>query len=47
MDKTGKPVISPQFAFAWSFSEGLAAVMIGGKCGFIDKSGKFVWEPSE
>ena len=33
--KTGTFVINPQFDRAWSFSEGLAAVRIGGKWGFI------------
>ena len=34
--------IQPQFDEATDFSEGLAAVKIGGKWGFVDKSGKFV-----
>jgi hypothetical protein len=47
--KTGTMVINPQFDEAQPFSEGLAAVRIGGeedgKWGFIDKSGKFVINP--
>ena len=51
----GKVHISPQFEFAWEFSEGLAPVRRGGQWGFIDKTGKFViplqfefaWEFSE
>ncbi len=35
-------VIPPQFDFVFDFSNGLAAVEIGGKWGFIDKSGKIV-----
>jgi len=31
--------------FSQSFSEGLASVVIDGKYGFIDKTGKFVIEP--
>ena len=41
----GIPQIGPQFEFARRFSEGLAAVDIGGKIGFIDKAGKLVIEP--
>ncbi|HPO12187.1 MAG TPA: WG repeat-containing protein [Candidatus Hydrogenedentes bacterium] len=42
IDKTGAWVIPPQFDYARSFSEGLAAVEKDGKTGFIDKQGKFV-----
>ncbi len=49
IDKTGHFVINPQFDFAWIFSEGLAAVLIGdeetGKWGYIDKTGHFVINP--
>ncbi len=52
IDKTGQIVINPQFKFAWSFSEGLAAVeigdkqaILGGKWGYIDKTGKYVINP--
>nr|MBA2747262.1 WG repeat-containing protein [Tatlockia sp.] len=41
-DRTGKQVISPQFDLANSFSEGLAAVKIKDKCGYINKIGKVV-----
>jgi hypothetical protein len=40
--QTGKLVISPQFNQAYPFSQGLAAVNIGDKWGYIDKTGKFV-----
>lgn len=44
---TGKFVINPQFAEAYSFREGLAAVKVGdektGKWGFIDTKGLFVF----
>ena len=50
MDKTGKTVISPQFDSTLNedgvtFSEGLAAVYVGDKWGYIDKTGKFVIPP--
>ena len=38
-------MISPQFDEAHPFSEGLAAVVIGAKLGFIDKAGKLVITP--
>ena len=43
--ETGKLVILAQFDEAHSFSQGLAAVKVGSKWGFIDKSGKFVIQP--
>ena len=42
IDKTGKIVIEPQFDIVENFSEGLAAVVIGGKRGYIDKTGVFI-----
>ena len=41
----GNVAIDFRFDSCRSFSEGLAAVMIGGKWGYIDKSGKMVIEP--
>jgi hypothetical protein len=38
-------IIEPQFEEAGIFSEGLAAIEINGKWGYIDKSGKLVIEP--
>src|ERR1035437_8425370 len=47
--QTGRMVISPQFESVGSFSDGLAAVLVGegdrGKWGFIDKSGRMVIAP--
>jgi len=49
IDKSGQFVIKPQFQDAQPFSEGLAAVQIGGvdqyRYGYIDKTGKFVIKP--
>lgn len=39
-------VIAPQFAHAFPFSEGLAAVVKDDKIGFIDRNGSFVIEPA-
>ena len=35
--KTGKFVINPKFDSAYGFSEGLAAVVIDGKWGYISR----------
>ena len=50
VDKTGKTVIEPKYDYAYSFYNGLAAVVVKDsdgvlKYGFIDKSGKYVVEP--
>lgn len=39
---SGSFVIAPQFDWVSSFSEGLAAVMVGERYGFIDETGRFV-----
>jgi hypothetical protein len=41
VDKTGAMVIPPQFKYVGVFHEGLAAVSVGDKWGYIDKTGKF------
>ena len=46
IDNKGKVVIKPQLQFAETFSEGLAKVDISNRHGYIDKTGKYVWEPS-
>src|SRR5215471_698742 len=44
-DQTAHVVIPPRFDDAGPFSEGLAAVRIGPKNGYIDKTGTFVITP--
>ncbi|MGZ5189646.1 MAG: WG repeat-containing protein [Flavisolibacter sp.] len=44
LDENGKEIISFKFDGADMFSDGLAAVFIGNKIGFIDKTGKLVIE---
>ena len=39
--KTGEVVIPPQFEQAQQFTEGLAAVMVGGRWGYINEAGQF------
>jgi len=43
--KSGKIAIPPQFDEAGCFREGLAPAVLGGKLGFIDKTGQFIIEP--
>jgi hypothetical protein len=38
-------VVTPQYQRAADFSEGLAAVEVGGKWGYIDKTGRMVIQP--
>ena len=49
IDRTGKPVISPQFDDASSFSDGLASVRVGdtvnGKWGYINRDGVLTINP--
>lgn len=45
IDKTGKIVVATQYACVRDFSDGLAAVNVGGKWGYIDPTGKVVIEP--
>lgn len=47
IDKHGAMVITPGFDFAGSFTGGLAEVRKGDRHGYIDRSGKFIWETRE
>ena len=47
IDPTGKFVINPQFDEAESFNNGLAWVKAGGRFGYINASGKYVWNPTK
>lgn len=44
MDRQGNMVIPPGFSQAGSFAGGLAEVRKDDRHGYIDTSGKFVWE---
>ena len=53
IDKSGKFAITPQFDMALDFREGLAQVGIGNindssnsRQGYINKEGKYVWNPA-
>ena len=46
IDKSGNVVIQPRFDRSFNFHEGLAQVRINRKLGYIDKTGKYVWEPT-
>ena len=39
----GQVVVTPQYDLAATFSDGLAIVVLNGKWGFIDKTGKVSW----
>ena len=45
IDRDGKQIVSPRFARAEPFHEGLAVVELHGKCGFIDRTGDFAIQP--
>jgi len=50
IDRAGKIVIEPQFEFANDFVEGLSLVGIRNdelKSGYIDETGKVVWQPTK
>jgi hypothetical protein len=45
VDRTGRVAVSAQFVDIEDFSEGLAAVEVDGKWGYVDTSGKMVIAP--
>lgn len=47
IDRQGRIVIPPGFDHAGSFVGGLAEVSRGDRHGYIDRSGKFIWETRE
>jgi hypothetical protein len=50
VDHSGHFVINPQYDNVWDFKNGFAKVIVGkgddAKTGYIDKTGKTVWQPS-
>jgi hypothetical protein len=50
IDHSGHFVINPQYDNAWDFKNGFAKVGVGkgddAKTGYIDKTGKTIWQPS-
>jgi hypothetical protein len=46
IDKQGRFAINPQFDTGGDFAGGLAPVWVAGRQGYINKSGKFVWNPA-
>jgi len=50
IDHSGHFVINPQYDNAWDFTGGFAKVTVGkgddAKTGYIDKTGKTIWQPS-
>ncbi|MEI6065547.1 MAG: WG repeat-containing protein, partial [Pseudanabaena sp. ELA748] len=55
IDKTGATVVPPQFDGSSPFNNGVAFVQVapesgprsGAKSGIIDKTGKYIWEPTK
>jgi len=47
VDGSGKFVINPQFDEAASFANGLARVKMGGRTGYINTTGNFIWNPAK
>ncbi len=45
IDSTGKIVVTPQYASAGDFHEGLAAVKLGNEFGYVNKSGQVKINP--
>jgi hypothetical protein len=46
IDKTGKVVIPYTWEEVEDFADGVARVQIDGKFGYIDRPGKYLWEPT-
>ena len=52
IDKAGKFLINPQFDWVGDFDHGIAPVTIRrgqsdpGRLGYIDKTGTYIWQPS-
>ncbi len=47
VDKSGKIVIPLKFPFVAPFAKGVSCVRVGDRMGYIDKTGKYVWEPTK
>jgi hypothetical protein len=47
INRRGEIVIEPRFDWAWEFSEGRALVAIGERVGYVDRAGRYIWEPSK
>ena len=45
IDKTGAWLIEPKIDYVDAFRDGIAKVVIDGKCGYIDKTGTWIIEP--
>jgi hypothetical protein len=50
IDHTGRFVINPQYDNAFDFKNGFAQIIVGhgdeAKTGYVDKTGKVIWQPS-
>src|SRR5208282_4950282 len=50
IDHSGRFVVNPQYDNAWDFKNGFAKITVGkgddAKTGYIDKTGRTIWQPS-
>ncbi len=46
LDAKARPAFDREFEWAWDFSEGLAAVLVDGRWGYVDTLGNLVVQPS-
>lgn len=46
INRIGKIVITPQFDTTYKFLDGIAQVEKNGKIGYIDKTGRYIWKPT-
>jgi hypothetical protein len=46
IDKNGDIVVKPRFQHVKSFVGGLARVITEAGVGYIDKTGRYVWDPT-
>lgn len=47
VNKKGKIIVKPKFDYANSFTNGLARVGTKEGIGYIDKTGKYIWQPTK
>jgi hypothetical protein len=45
IDASGRPTTDFLYDEVTPFVNGIAQVMVDGKIGYIDKTGKYIWEP--
>lgn len=46
IDKGGNEILAPRFDHIEPFKDGIARVHEGRRIGYINRAGKFIWEPT-